>query len=158
VLAAGVAATQPGWGVSTGRLADPTDLPFDENHLEDPDALFADVVDLLARKTDLASRRPVGEIGRVASPSATRRVDLPELLRQRAQQDETMADLKELADQAAAELLKAIRDQTGKAGESSLLDLAQAYSVLSARSPCGRPSLFSSNVALVLAASCCCSG
>jgi hypothetical protein len=30
--------------------------------------------------------------------------------------------------------------------------------VLRARSPCGRPSLFSSNVALVLADSCCCSG
>jgi hypothetical protein len=41
-----------------------------------------------------------------------------------------MADLKELADQAAAELLKAIRDHAGKAGESSLLNLAQAYSYI----------------------------
>jgi hypothetical protein len=41
-----------------------------------------------------------------------------------------MADLKELADQAAAELLKAIRDHAGKAGESSLLHLAQAYSYI----------------------------
>ena len=40
-----------------------------------------------------------------------------------------MADLKELADQAAEELLKAIRDHAGKAGESSLLHLAQAYSI-----------------------------
>ena len=41
-----------------------------------------------------------------------------------------MADLKELADQAAAELLKAIRDHAGKAGDSSLLNLAQAYSYI----------------------------
>jgi hypothetical protein len=41
-----------------------------------------------------------------------------------------MADLKQLADQAAAELLKAIRDHAGKAGESSLLNLAQAYSYI----------------------------
>ena len=41
-----------------------------------------------------------------------------------------MAGLKELADQAAAELLKAIRDHAGKAGDSSLLNLAQAYSYI----------------------------
>ena len=41
-----------------------------------------------------------------------------------------MADLKELADQTAEELLKAIRDHAGKAGESSLLHLAQAYSYI----------------------------
>jgi hypothetical protein len=41
-----------------------------------------------------------------------------------------MADLKELAGQAAEELLKAIRDHAGKAGESSLLHLAQAYSYI----------------------------
>lgn len=41
-----------------------------------------------------------------------------------------MADLKELADQAAEELLKAIRDHAAKAGESSLLHLAQAYSYI----------------------------
>ena len=41
-----------------------------------------------------------------------------------------MTDLRELADQAAEELLKAIRDQAGKAGESTLLQLAQAYSMV----------------------------
>jgi hypothetical protein len=66
-------------GVSTGRLAVPTDLPFDENHLEDPDALATAVVNLLARKPHLAFRRPVGEIGHGASPSATRSVDLAAL-------------------------------------------------------------------------------
>ena len=46
-----------------GKLADPTDLEFDEDHLDDPDALAAAVDDLLARKPHLASRRPTGEIG-----------------------------------------------------------------------------------------------
>jgi hypothetical protein len=40
-----------------GQLADPTDLEFDEDHLDDPDALAAAVDDLLARKPHLASRR-----------------------------------------------------------------------------------------------------
>ena len=75
-MATGVAATQPGWGVSTGSLADPTDLPYDENHLKNPDALPGAVVDLLARKPHLTSRRPVGEIGHGTSPCATRSVDL----------------------------------------------------------------------------------
>ncbi len=48
---------------ATGRLADPTDLPFDETHLEDPEALAAAVDDLLDRKPHLASRRPSGDIG-----------------------------------------------------------------------------------------------
>ena len=67
----------------TGRLADPTDLPFDEAHLDDPDALSAAVDDLLARKPHLASRRPTGEIGQCASAPTTT-VDLASLLRQRA--------------------------------------------------------------------------
>lgn len=41
-----------------------------------------------------------------------------------------MADLKELADQAAAELLTAIRDQARKASDLRLLQLAQAYSMI----------------------------
>ena len=44
-------------------MADPTDLEFDEDHLDDPDALAAAVDDLLACKPQLASRRPTGEIG-----------------------------------------------------------------------------------------------
>jgi hypothetical protein len=39
-----------------------------------------------------------------------------------------MADLKELADQTAEELLKAIRDHARKAKDTELLQLAQAYS------------------------------
>jgi hypothetical protein len=41
-----------------------------------------------------------------------------------------MADLKELADEAAKELLKAIRDQAPRASDSKLLNLAQAYSLV----------------------------
>jgi hypothetical protein len=41
-----------------------------------------------------------------------------------------MADLKALADDAAKELLKAIRDQARKATDSKLLNLAQAYSLV----------------------------
>ena len=59
-----------------------------------------------------------------------RSVDLAALVAATSPGEETMADLKELADQAAAELLKAIRDHAGKAGDSSLLNLAQAYSYI----------------------------
>jgi hypothetical protein len=68
---------------ATGRLADPTDLQFDDEHLTNPDALAAAIDDLLARKPHLASRRPVGEIGQGAAPSAGP-VDLAAMLRQRA--------------------------------------------------------------------------
>lgn len=49
-----------------GKLADPTDLPFDEAHLEDPDALAAAVDDLLTRKPHLAARKVTGDIGQGA--------------------------------------------------------------------------------------------
>lgn len=41
-----------------------------------------------------------------------------------------MADLNELANEAARELLKAIRDQAPKASDSKLLNLAQAFSLV----------------------------
>jgi hypothetical protein len=41
-----------------------------------------------------------------------------------------MSDLTELADQAAVELLKAIRNQAPKATDLKLLQLAQAYSMI----------------------------
>ena len=41
-----------------------------------------------------------------------------------------MADLKKLADEAARELLKAIRDQAPKATDLKLLQLAEAYSLV----------------------------
>lgn len=70
---------------ATGKLADPTDLPFDESHLDDPDALSTAVDDLLARKPHLASRRPAGDIGQGAVSGGGSSVDLAAILRQRAQ-------------------------------------------------------------------------
>lgn len=65
---------------ATGRLADPDDLPFDESHLDDPDALTAAIEELLERKPHLKSRRVVGDVGQGAGgPSAD--VDLAGLLR-----------------------------------------------------------------------------
>ncbi|MTB72792.1 hypothetical protein GGG17_12630 [Arsenicicoccus sp. MKL-02] len=55
---------------ATGRLADPTDLPYDEAHLEDEAALTAAVDALLARKPHLASRRPAGSVGQGAMTAA----------------------------------------------------------------------------------------
>jgi hypothetical protein len=69
---------------ATGRLADPTDLPFNAKHLDDPDALAAAVDDLLARKPHLASRRPTGEIGQGAMSGGGPGVDLAAILRSRA--------------------------------------------------------------------------
>jgi hypothetical protein len=68
---------------ATGRLADPTDLPFDENHLDDTQALADAVEALLNAKPHLASRRPTGEIGQGPTP-ASATVDLAALLRGRA--------------------------------------------------------------------------
>lgn len=48
---------------ATGRLQDPTDLPFDPALVDDAEALAAAVDDLLARKPHLATRRVVGDIG-----------------------------------------------------------------------------------------------
>jgi len=68
---------------ATGRLADPTDLPYSEEYLQDPKALERAIDSLLQRKPHLASRKPVGEIGQGAAPSAGP-VDLAAMLRQRA--------------------------------------------------------------------------
>lgn len=48
---------------ATGRLADPSDLPFSEDHIADPDTMVAAIDELLAAKPHLATRRPVGDIG-----------------------------------------------------------------------------------------------
>ena len=67
---------------ATGRLADPTDMPFDEAHLTDPDALTAAIDALLQRKPHLASRRPAGDVGQGATNGAAP-VDLASILRGR---------------------------------------------------------------------------
>ncbi|MBF6328507.1 hypothetical protein [Nocardia transvalensis] len=68
---------------ATGRLADPTDLPFDPDHLTDTEKMTTAIDALLARKPHLATRTPVGDIGQGAAPS-TSTVDLASLLRERA--------------------------------------------------------------------------
>ena len=68
---------------ATGRLADPSDLTFDNDHLTDPDALTTAIDDLLTRKPHLGSRKPSGDIGQGASGSADT-VDLAGILRSRA--------------------------------------------------------------------------
>lgn len=70
---------------ATGKLADPTDLPFSEDHLGDTDSMAAAIDDLLARKPHLASRKPVGDIGQGPVPGSGSGVDLAAILRQRAQ-------------------------------------------------------------------------
>ncbi|UJL27006.1 hypothetical protein HZU38_18870 [Mycolicibacterium vanbaalenii] len=59
---------------ATGKLADPTDLPFDRAHLTDPDKLADDITDLLARKPHLKARTVSGDAGQgvrgdVAAPT-----------------------------------------------------------------------------------------
>mgnify|MGYP007037378835 CR=1 FL=1 len=68
---------------ATGRLADPSDLAFDESHIADPDALTAAVEDLLAHKPHLASRRPRGDVGQGVTGSTTP-TNLAGILRSRA--------------------------------------------------------------------------
>ena len=68
---------------ATGRLADPTDLPFDDAHLEDADALNAAIDELLERKPHLASRRPRGDVGQGITTKSDS-VDLAGILRANA--------------------------------------------------------------------------
>ncbi len=70
---------------ATGQLADPTDLPFNADHLDDADKLASAITDLLARKPHLANRRPMGDIGQGAVSGTAANVDLAAILRQRAQ-------------------------------------------------------------------------
>ncbi len=55
---------------ATGRLVDPSDLPFDEGHVDDEAALRAALDDLLARKPHLATRKPSGNVGQGMTPDA----------------------------------------------------------------------------------------
>ncbi|BBX72281.1 hypothetical protein H7H78_11700 [Mycobacterium shinjukuense] len=68
---------------ATGRLADPTDLVYAEEHLDDPDALSAAIDDLLATKPHLASRRPTGDIGQGNRGSSAQPFSLLQMLKER---------------------------------------------------------------------------
>lgn len=72
----------------TGKLADPTDLPFtddllDDDGLDDEAKVQAAVDDLIARKPHLAARRPTGNVGQGAR-SEDQHVGLAALLRRGA--------------------------------------------------------------------------
>lgn len=69
---------------ATGKLADPTDLPFSADHLADADTMVQAIEDLLTRKPHLASRRLTGDIGQGATSVSAGTVDLAAILRQRA--------------------------------------------------------------------------
>ena len=51
----------------TGKLADASDLPFDETHLDDADKMVAAIDELVGAKPHLAARRIAGDIGQGAS-------------------------------------------------------------------------------------------
>lgn len=67
---------------TTGRLADPTDLEFDAEHLDDAEALTAAIDALLSTKPHLATRRPAGDIGQGQRGSATGAFSLLDALKQ----------------------------------------------------------------------------
>lgn len=68
---------------ATGRLADPTDLVYAEEHLDDAGALAAAIDDLLASKPHLASRRPTGDIGQGNRGSSAQPFSLLQMLKER---------------------------------------------------------------------------
>lgn len=68
---------------ATGRLADPADLEFAPEHLDDPDALTAAVDELLEAKPHLATRRPSGDIGQGQRGTASAPFSLLGLLKER---------------------------------------------------------------------------
>ena len=69
---------------ATGRLADPTDLPYDEALLEDEEALTAAIDDLLTARPHYAARRASGDVGQGAVGGVDHNVDLAGILRSRA--------------------------------------------------------------------------
>lgn len=52
---------------ATGKLADPTDLPFNEDHLVGAVKMVAAIDELLTAKPHLAARRVAGDIGQGAT-------------------------------------------------------------------------------------------
>ena len=68
---------------ATGRLADPSDLPFDETLVDDLPAMEAAIDALIAQHPHYATRKPRGDVGQGASGPADT-VDLAGMLRARA--------------------------------------------------------------------------
>ncbi len=68
---------------ATGRLADPTDLQFDTDHIADAGKMAAAIDALLEAKPHLASRRPVGDIGQGQRGNGTAAFSLLQKLKER---------------------------------------------------------------------------
>ncbi len=66
---------------ATGRLADPSDLPYDESLFNDPSKLDAAIDELVAQHPHYAARKPRGDVGQGASRPDTGAVDLAAILR-----------------------------------------------------------------------------
>lgn len=64
-----------------GRLADPSDLPFDETHLDDPDALAAAIAKLIARKPGLKAQKLSGDVGAGKRSSKKSNTDLLSIMK-----------------------------------------------------------------------------
>lgn len=67
-----------------GRLQDPSDLPYELEHLDDPEALTAAIDALLTAKPHLASRRPAGFIPQGATAETGNGFSLAGMLRKNA--------------------------------------------------------------------------
>lgn len=68
---------------ATGTLADPADLAFDPEHLDDTEKLTAAIDELLATKPHLRSRTPKGDVGQGSRGSAETPVNLLQVLKSR---------------------------------------------------------------------------
>jgi hypothetical protein len=68
----------------TGRLADPSDLPYSAEHLDSAEALTEAIDALTAAKPHLKSRTPRGDVGQGVRGAAESHVDLLGMLRARA--------------------------------------------------------------------------
>jgi hypothetical protein len=84
VLGAPVSRDAPSVAAATGRLADPSDLPFDATHLDDEQALTQAIDTLIAAKPHLASRRLARDIGQGAGQPNAGLVNRGRMLRDRA--------------------------------------------------------------------------
>lgn len=66
---------------ATGRLADPGDIEYDAEHLDDGDKLTAAIDSLLEAKPHLRSRTPKGEVGQGVRGTAEEPASLMSILK-----------------------------------------------------------------------------
>lgn len=69
---------------ASGKLADPADLPFNDAHLDSPEALQEAIQTLLTERPHLANRKPMGNIGQGHMSEAPATLSLGGLLRANA--------------------------------------------------------------------------